>query len=176
MNIIRLASPAGSCMASHYAISCGESCDSSSPPKHHYWPGDRNACVYMYMYAHSSKYMRHIRDHYKTSLPSSLPPSLALSLSLSFPPSLPHHSKSHISSLQSWSIISTVTCYRNNLPILVEFGPDDVVHQNVLVLRRGASKHTKPWPHTVKQLLVDLRRGRERGEGRRREIEGGEKE
>lgn len=36
-----------------------------------------------------------------------------------------YHGKAHISLLQSWSVIGSISCYRNNLPLFYDAAVDD---------------------------------------------------
>ena len=90
---------------------------------------------------------------------------------LYYPPSHSHfspsyHSKAHIRSLQCRSVISPITRYRDYLPVGVDPGLNDVVHQSVFVSGGGPGEDSQLWPDLVKLGLGHLEGEWEGGEGR----------
>ena len=92
-------------------------------------------------------------------------------LYLNYP--LAHHGKPDISSLQSGAVVRPIPCHSHYLSVLAELGSDDVVHESVFVFWGGAGQDAEARPHTVKQVLADLR---EREGERVREDREGERE
>ena len=67
-----------------------------------------------------------------------------------------YHGESNVCSLESWSIVDSVSYDSHHLLVLIDPRTNDSIHQVVLISWARAGKNSKSRPHFVHFLLVYL--------------------